>query len=376
MTESFTGSIFGWEALFVAGVSFVTCGVILLLAKVFPLLAGHHERLGDVQALHVRVTPRIGGVAIFAAAFLSLAFAPDVVSVSYGKFLAAASLLFFVGLAEDLGFGVRPIGRLLAAFAASLLVVLLLGVWLSRADIPGLDAILDTWVVGVPLTLLITGAITNGFNLIDGVNGLAGLTSAVAALALAMIAREAGYLPMVHLATMLAAGVIGYLVWNYPFGLIFLGDAGAYTLGFVLSWFSIAIVRNAPDVTPWALLLVLFWPVADLTLAIWRRAQRKAPAMAPDRLHVHQLVLRILESRVLGRNRRHIANPLTTLVLAPFVIAPPMVGVWLWNEPLAAFIAVLVISAMFFGGYVAAIPVLRWLSHRGGEPVASVVAER
>ncbi|NHM19660.1 UDP-phosphate N-acetylglucosaminyl 1-phosphate transferase [Epibacterium mobile] len=290
---------------------------------------------------------------------MSVIFAPVSVSGAYADFIFATSLLFLVGLSEDLGFHVSPRWRLMAAAGASLLAIWLLGVWMPRTGIPGLDAVVDHWLVGIPLTLLVTAGISNGFNLIDGVNGLASVTAIVGSVALSQIAALAGYTTMVHLAMMLAAGIFGFFLLNYPFGLIFLGDAGAYTLGFVLSWFGIAVLINAPEASPWAILLVLFWPVADTMLAIYRRSRRNADVSAPDRLHVHQMVMRALEICILGRNRRQIANPLTTLVLSPFVIAPPIAGVLLWNQNQNAFLAVVVFGVLFFTSYAAAPGLIR-----------------
>jgi len=312
-----------------------------------------------VQSMHSRPTPRVGGIAIFAALGLSVIFAPVSISSQYAFFILATSLLFIVGLLEDLGFGVSPRNRLLAAIAASLLAIGLLGVWLPRTDVPGLDAVMHYWFIGIPLTLLVTAGIANGFNLIDGVNGLASMTAIVAAIAMSLIADQAGYTVMVHLASMLAASVFGFFLVNYPFGRIFLGDAGAYTLGFVLSWFGIGILINAPEASPWAILLVLFWPVFDTLLAIYRRLKRKADAMAPDRLHVHQMVMRALEICILGRRNRRIANRLSTLVLAPFIIAPPVFGVIFWDQTVLAFSAVLVFGGLFFTSYALAPMVIR-----------------
>jgi UDP-N-acetylmuramyl pentapeptide phosphotransferase/UDP-N-acetylglucosamine-1-phosphate transferase len=277
--------------------------------------------------------------------------APEPIAGQYADFVLATSILFAVALLEDLGFYMSPQKRLLAAMVASLVVIVLQGVWIPRTDIPGFDLVLDYWIVGVPVTLLITAGISNAFNMIDGVNGLSALVAITAALALSQISYLAQYTAMVQLATMLAAAVLGFFLVNYPFGFIFLGDAGAYTLGFVLSWFGISILLNAPEVSPWALLLTMFWPVADMCLAIVRRSRRKADAMAPDRLHVHQMVMRALEICVLSRDRRRLANPLTTLVLTPFVIAPPFAGVMFWNQSRMAFLSVLVFSALFAASY-------------------------
>ncbi len=239
---------------------------------------------------------------------------------------------------------------------SSLLVIWFLGIWIPRAvGVPAIDGLLQYWAVGIPLTLLATAGVSNGFNLIDGVNGLASLVAIAAAVALSQIAKLAGDTAMVDLAVTLAAGVVGFFLLNYPFGLIFLGDAGAYTIGFVLSWFGISILLNTPDVSPWAILLTMYWPVVDTLLAMYRRYRGNRDVSQPDRLHVHQMVMRALEICVLGRNRRQISNPLTTLVLAPFVLAPPIAGVLLWNQNLNAFLAVLGFGVLFFSSY-AAIP--------------------
>lgn len=357
-----THGLIEWHEAFVALIAVAISVMIVALARHIPWFSGGQRSLGAVQAMHTKPTPRLGGLAIFAGLLASLPLTPPTITDRYTLFIVAASFLFMVGLAEDLGLGVSPRKRLMAAAISSVLVMSLLDVWLPRADVPLLDDWMDHWAVAVPLTLLVTLGVANGFNLIDGVNGLAALTAIVAAVALALIADAAGYTVMVHLSMMLAAAVLGFMVLNYPFGFIFLGDAGAYTLGFVLSWYAIAMLNNVPAASAWAMLLVVFWPVADTALAIWRRSRSRRPAMAPDRLHFHQLVMRALEINFLGRRRRQIANPLTTLILSPMVAAPPMAGVLFWDQPLMAFMSVLFFAALFGITYNVAKPALEILS--------------
>ena len=354
------------QLIILAATTFVLSGAIILSSKFVPQICGAGDAHLAVQSAHKRPTSRLGGFAIFIGLLASLVIVPLDVDGQYGLFLMSASCLFIVGLAEDLGFKVSPLRRLLAAMLASLLVVLLLDVWLPRADIPGLDGAIDYWIIGVPLTLLITAGIANGFNLIDGVNGLASVTAFAAAFALAVISHNAGYTVMVELATILAACILGFFLLNFPYGLIFLGDAGAYTIGFVLSWFGIAVLINVPDASAWAILLTMFWPVADTMLAIYRRLLRNVSTVAPDRLHVHQLVMRALEIYVLGRGRRHMANPMTTIVLAPFVFLPPVAGIMLWNRPELAVICFFVFLACFFALYTLAFQMFRHLKRRSG----------
>lgn len=337
-----------WKEGLLFVLSVVVCVAIIMLARRFPRILTPHKHLVAVQASHVEPTPRLGGVAIFAALALSTAFSKPWISESYTLFIMATSVIFFVGLLEDLTGRVAPRIRLGAAFVSGLLVIVLLGLWLPRAGIPGFDTLMPYWWVGGSITLLLTVGIANGFNLIDGVNGLAGMTALVAALSFGFIADTAGLPGLSHINLMLAASLMGFLVLNFPAGKIFLGDSGAYVLGFVLSWLGIGIVINNSEVTPWAILLVLFWPVADTMLAIYRRTSRRRSTMAPDRLHVHQLVMRVLEMR--GVPQR-VANPMTTLILMPFIVAPAILGVVLWDEPLLAFLCAVILGTGFASAY-------------------------
>ncbi|PRY71832.1 UDP-N-acetylmuramyl pentapeptide phosphotransferase/UDP-N-acetylglucosamine-1-phosphate transferase [Marivita geojedonensis] len=355
------------EFLILTCLSLALSALLVVLAKHAKLPMDRRQDLTATQAMHETPTPRLGGVAIFSAVILSGALAPAAVSDPYRDFILATAILFLVGLLEDLGVSISPRKRLLACAAASLAAIWLLGVWLPRLGIPGVDTYMDLWLVGVPMTLLVTTGVANGFNLIDGVNGLASLAAMAAAVALAVISHGIGYEIMVSLALMLAAAIFGLFLLNFPFGLIFLGDAGAYTLGFVLSWFGISVLLNAPEVSPWAILLTVFWPLADTLLAIVRRKQRQKDSLAPDRLHVHQLVMRTLEIHVLGRGNRRLANPLSTVVLAPFVLAPPMVAVFVWDQNALAFWSVIAFLILFFGSYAVAFRVLRRIPRKNGK---------
>ena len=352
------------DMLLVVGIAVLGCLLIVLLAHLNPKLAGRAEDLEAKQKSHLRATPRTAGLGLFAAVGVGVLLVPDAVTETYNQFLIAAFLLFAVGLLEDLGIAMAPKWRLLAAAISSLICIFLMDAWLPRAGIPFLNSIIDHWAVGVPLTILVTVGVANGFNLIDGVNGLAALAGFAAAIGLSYIASKANYHEVQYLGLMLAAAIVGFAILNYPFGLIFLGDAGAYTLGFLLSWLGIAVLLNVPEATAWSLILLMFWPLADTLLAIHRRRLRDADTLAPDRLHMHQLVMRGLELCCLGTDKRLLANSLTTVILAPFVMTPVIFGVLFWNQPTAAFLAVIVFLFLFFGTYRLGFVVVRRLRLR------------
>ena len=145
--------------------------------------------------------------------------------------------------------------------------------------------------------------------------------------------------------------VLGFLVFNFPNGKIFLGDAGAYTLGHVLVWSAILLVNFDKSINAFSILLLFFWPVADTVLAIWRRWKLGARAYLPDRLHFHQLTMRYLEIRVLGRRNRDISNPLATIVLVPFVTAPQILGVLFARDPVMSYLGVVAAIILFLFTY-------------------------
>src|SRR6056297_1068205 len=182
-----------WHSAVTAGISTSLCLMFVGLAGRYPRLAGHTGNLTAVQAAHKQSTPRVAGVAIFAALVVSIFFVTEALSHHYLVFIAAASLVFVPGLLEDIGFGVSPRRRLLVAVVASMTIILTLDIWLTRSDSGWFEPYMANAFVGVSLTVLVTVGVTNGFNLIDGVNGLAGLAAMACSLALALIAHQAGY---------------------------------------------------------------------------------------------------------------------------------------------------------------------------------------
>ena len=150
---------------------------------------------------------------------------------------------------------------------------------------------------------------------------------------------------------LIIASVVGFMILNFPMGWIFLGDGGAYALGHLLVWSAIILSNTSIDVSPFAILLIFFWPVADTGLAIWRRWKLGNPTDHPDRLHFHQLVMRALEIRFFGRDKREVANPIATLILAPMISMPQILGVLFWNNFLATVWCTVGVALLFTATY-------------------------
>ncbi len=348
-----------YEILFLT--SFALCCVIILSARY------GFSRRGDIdasaiQSAHSVFAPRVGGLAIYLSVlgfiplsmfgFVPISFILDLKIREIIWIFISASPVFLVGLAEDLGYPMKPSKRLAASIASSMLVIIIFKVWVSELGVPGLDAIISLMPVGIAFTLFATAGVVNAFNLIDGLNGLSCYVSISTAIALSVVAFEVSNIQILIILLLLSAAILGFMVLNFPMGKIFLGDAGAYMLGHLLVWSAIMLINFETDISAFAILLIFFWPVADTGLAIWRRWKQGKPTARPDRLHFHQLVMRYLEIRVLGRGRRHLANPLSTIILAPLISVPQILGVLFWNDLNSTIIITILMTLIFVMTYI------------------------
>lgn len=337
------------------GVLLTSSFVCFVLIQLFPklnILHGRREDHFSIQASHLTPTPRLAGVAIFSGTVIWTLLAPAG-QLQFTVVLFIALLpLFVAGLKEDLGYHVSPLGRLLAAVGSSVLAIALTGAWIRGIGVPGVDVLLAFVPIGVLATILASATISHSFNLIDGLNGLSAGVGALATIGLTMISHRAGAPELAYMNMMLLACIVGFLVFNFPLGKIFLGDAGAYSLGFLLAWSAILLMSEASVVSPIALLLIFFWPLADLVLAMYRRRHKARAVSQPDRLHYHQLVMRALELSLVGRGRRRLSNPLATVIILPLAAVPVVTGVYYWNDPIGSAFALGIFTVLFFGSYV------------------------
>lgn len=223
---------------------------------------------------------------------------PEVASMG-GWLLIACIPVFAGGLIEDLTHRVSPGMRLILAMASSVFVLFVLGVGVSRTDIFWIDYLLQIQPIFFALTVLVVSGFINATNIIDGFHGLASGTMALVLLGLAALAQQAADWAMVNLCLITFAVVMGFFFWNWPLGKIFLGDAGAYILGFWVIELGLMIVNRCNNFSPMAPLFVGFYPIVETLFSMYRRKFiRSHPMGHPDSLHLHTLLFR----RVVSNN--------------------------------------------------------------------------
>ncbi len=269
-----------------------------------------HDHVGTgPQKYHAEPTPRIGGVAVMlglVAALLVVNIAhASTVALGFSLLLFAGTPAFGGGLAEDLTKKVGVLERLLLTILSGLLATWLLGATLTRVDIPGVDQILTWLPLAILATAICVGGIANAINIIDGYNGLVSGFSILVLAGLAYIAARLGDQLILTCSLAMGGALIGFFIWNYPKGRIFLGDGGAYFLGFWLAELALLLTIRNPEVSPWFPVALLGYPIYETIFSAYRKKilRNRSPSK-PDGLHFQMLIYkRLVRFHVASRDR-------------------------------------------------------------------------
>src|SRR6266851_4614769 len=250
--------------------------------------------------LHSTPLPRLGGVAIFISFVLSMLAAaamaryiPNLHSAFSVKtlltVLVPATVVFLLGVYDDL----RPVGPYVKFAVQGLAATMLFIGGLRILNIPVLFGEHQLpWFVGLPLTILWVLAITNAFNLIDGLDGLAAGSALFSTLVAFVVTLLNGYSLVTVMTIALAGAILGFLRYNFNPATIFLGDSGSLFIGFLLSALALAGAQKAPTIVAVAIPVVSFGlPILETSLSILRRLISGRPVFTADREHIHHKLL-------------------------------------------------------------------------------------
>jgi UDP-GlcNAc:undecaprenyl-phosphate GlcNAc-1-phosphate transferase len=295
----------------------LACLMILLLAALTSAFVGHlivryeafHANWSydpvetGPQKFHSAPIPRIGGMGVMAGLLVSgaalLTVEQSASSEQLGYLLIASLPAFLGGITEDATKNVSVLTRLLLTMLAAAIGVWLLGAVIPRLDIPGFDTLLKWAPFAIAFTMFAVGGVANSINIIDGYNGLASGHAVIVLAAMAYVSALVGDSFLFTSVLAMIGALLGFLAWNYPKGKIFLGDGGAYLLGFWLAELSVLLVVRHPEISPWFPMLLLVYPIFETLFSMYRRKliQGQSPGQ-PDRMHMHQVIyMRLTRAR-------------------------------------------------------------------------------
>jgi UDP-GlcNAc:undecaprenyl-phosphate GlcNAc-1-phosphate transferase len=330
------------------------------------------------QRFHQGHVPRLGGIAMLAACTVGWGWMaiserfqlPNQIRLHYATAITiwmVTALTVAAGVYEDLTQRLPARYRLLLTLAAAMAAT-----WLLDLSVPRLGiGMLDVWWTsspwwGIALAVFALSGLPHAFNLIDGYNGLAGTVALICCFALAYVALQVGDRQLAATVLVMAGATAGFLVWNYPRGLIFAGDGGAYLWGLIIAMGSVMLVMRHAQVSPWFFVLLLIYPVWETFFSMYRKLVRgQSPGLA-DALHFHQLIYRRIvrgafhddeARRMLMRNNR------TSPYLWGFTVLTVIPAVLFWSNTrvLMGFTALFIVSYVWAYFSIVRFKVPRWL---------------
>lgn len=323
--------------------------------KEFEGVSTHNKWMRDGT---LRGMGRAGGAGVAAGLLASLLarFTDHVAVAEFGLLLLASSLpVLAAGMAEDLMRCVSATTRLVAAFVSAVLAGWLLNAWIIRVDLPWVDGALAVPLVSVALTCFAVAGVTHAFNIIDGFNGLAGGVAGLILLGIAYVAFKVGDIYVLAGAVTAIGAISGFMFLNFPRGLVYLGDGGAYLVGFWIAELSVLLVERNPEVSPWFPVLLCSYPIFETVFSIYRRAVvRRAHPGLPDLAHLHHLIYKRLVRWAVGSSlvsRRDQRNSLTSTYLWFITSVCVVPAVAIWRFSLALQVCCLLFAAAYIYGY-------------------------
>jgi len=276
--------------------SFVWAFVIAVFAIPSIIYVAHLKNLLDepnFRAMHTNLTPRLGGIAIFAGFMSAVTIFGDV-TPQIQRLLASTLILFFIGLKDDISS--------VSAFKKFFVQILATGIVMFLGDIKindfqgfmGIYHIDDRFAYA--FTFLVIVGLINAFNLIDGLDGLAGSLILISSTAFGYFFFRFGgteYAPFALVAVCLMGGILGFLRYNLHKAIIFMGDTGSLVCGMIVSVMAIEFVQmKAVESAPSIAVAILIIPVFDTARVFSKRIFNGKSPFSPDKNHVHHILIK------------------------------------------------------------------------------------
>lgn len=292
------------EPLFYCTVVFLALVLVLLAIPSIIHVANHRGLFDDIDTErkdHSHGIARLGGVAIFCSFVITILLVSRMDEADGLNYLLTCSMILFtVGLKDDL-WGVNSSTKFGMQFIIALVMVVIADVRLtSMYSVFGIHEL--AYFPSVVLSIIVIMFITNAFNLIDGIDGLAGTTGLVVTLSLGLIFAQMHQVNLACLAFALSGACIGFLRYNLTPAKIFMGDTGSLLIGFVaailcIKFIELNNVATVPVVAytsaPSIAIAILIGPIFDAVRVFFLRIIKKGSPFIADRNHVHHRMLYI-----------------------------------------------------------------------------------
>ena len=328
--------------------------VVFSYPKIFKKFSG--KEYDSVQRIHKdkEEIPRMGGVTIFIGLIACLFINVDIdawlnqeLKPIFILLILCNIPLFLVALKEDVKYNVSPIHRLFAILTSSFLFIYFQPFGLPSIELPYVGNFLNAPIVAFIFFTIAHAGYCNGMNLIDGSNGLAGMVIFTTLFSIGLISFLLSDLTILYICLILMAFIVIFLVFNYPWGSIFLGDSGAYLWGSILASLTI-ILYSKHDIPTWGALVILFYPSIEMVFSYIRKKYQNRNPLHPDPDHMHLKLFFVIDNSV---RRSRISNCLVMPMISIIWLTPALIIPWVFEDSILAILAFILLSIIYFGFY-------------------------
>ena len=296
------------------------------------------------QSVHKTPTPRVGGLAIAVGILTGALLSGD---DTFAALLWSVLPIFVVGLLEDLGPDTPPSLRLGVASLSAVLAIYVLGVYIHRVDLAAADWLLGVPFIAIGFSVFASAGMTHAMNLVDGLNGLSSAVVITIMGAFGYVAWSYGHMDLLFMSLTICVAFFGFMCVNFPHGKIFLGDAGAYSVGHLVAWNAILLLNREPEISAWGVLLIILWPVLDTVFAMLRRFVTGHSIATPDRLHYHHVLMRLVLIATPKSISIEKANPIGSFIAWPLIALPTLLGVIFIANNTKSVLAIILFTVLY-----------------------------
>ena len=246
------------------------------------------------QKIHVGNIKRIGGLSIVSSIIIFNIIDIYIFNNKYNlelNFLALyCFIIFLIGFTEDLIKDIKPTIRLLLLFIITFWWIVQSENLIRSTNIDLIDSLIEIEIFAILLTLICIISSINATNMMDGANGLLTIFATSVCLILSFYAHSAGDFILLNFLFITVGSFLGFLIFNWPKGIIFLGDGGSYFIGAYLSTLLIFISNDLNNFSMLNALVIMSYPVWELMFTVFRRVFSSSQITEPDNLHLHTII--------------------------------------------------------------------------------------
>lgn len=317
---------------------------LFFLRNELSILKRYMAPLKNVQHIHEGNIPRLGGLIFFVSLVI---FYFSTASSELSRFLRiiliSAGPLIALALLEDIKGNVLHVHRLTGIFLSILIFICINDFSWPRLSFIGIHFFYEHSFLITIIFSLVIATVVNGMNFIDGMNGLACFSSLISFFCLLILAQRVNDIIFINLSLLLILMVIIFAFFNFPFAKIFLGDSGAYLIGYFLITTLIMFYGRHPDLSNWGAVVIVFYYAFEVIFSFFRKLLLKRSPLFPDGDHLHLLLFRYFSEKYSIKS----ANPITTISLSLIYLQPLFYIVLLKPEKIWMGLALIFLSLTY-----------------------------